>query len=529
MKNKDNLEHVDGAYAKYVLFVLVLVYMFNIVDRHIFSILAEDIKSDLLLSDADIGFLGGAAFAVFYAIFGLPLARLADVWNRTRLIGIGLGFWSLMTALSGLAQGMLSLSACRFAVGIGEASSTPSSYSILYDYFSPKVRATVVGFFSCGVYFGAGLGLFFGGVLLDYWNTSFADVTTSPFGLKGWQAVFIIVGLPGVLMGFWVLTLKEPKRGISDGISSPVSTKPFKDALIVLFSVLPLINLVGVLRAGGRWSSVLTNLVTAGAISLVVLMLANLTGSSYQWAVLGYGVYALASWMQTLAHYDRVAFGMIFRCKSLLFSILAMVSANFTSLAVTLWAVPYFLRYYGVSSTDVGTYLGFGYILFGLPGAVFGGYLSDKWRQKSPRGKLYVLMISISLSAMSAFYFLSSSNLIHAYAGIYLMYFAGAMGFGSGGSTINDLVLPRARATVVAFNGVAITLFAAAAAPYVVGQVADYFVSLGENSGEALRISLLWSLPSSVLGICFLLIAILNLESDELSVSQRARILGEDI
>ncbi|MEE8043461.1 MAG: MFS transporter, partial [Pseudomonadales bacterium] len=95
---------VGGRYASYVLFVLVLVYIFNFIDRQILSILAEDIKADIGLSDAEIGFLYGTAFAVFYAVFGIPLGRLADVWTRKSLISAGLGFWSLMTALSGTAR-----------------------------------------------------------------------------------------------------------------------------------------------------------------------------------------------------------------------------------------------------------------------------------------------------------------------------------------------------------------------------------------------------------------------------------------
>lgn len=98
---------IGGAYAKYVLGVLFLVYIFNFIDRQILSILAEDIKTDLGISDAQIGFLFGTAFAVFYALFGIPLGKLADVWNRKSLISVGLLFWSIMTALSGTARSFL--------------------------------------------------------------------------------------------------------------------------------------------------------------------------------------------------------------------------------------------------------------------------------------------------------------------------------------------------------------------------------------------------------------------------------------
>ena len=105
-------------YSHYVLGVLVLVYIFNFIDRNILSILAEDIKADLGISDGDMGFLYGTVFAVFYAVFGIPLARFADVWSRRSLISIGLSFWSAMTAASGLARSFPVLAAFRIGVGV---------------------------------------------------------------------------------------------------------------------------------------------------------------------------------------------------------------------------------------------------------------------------------------------------------------------------------------------------------------------------------------------------------------------------
>src|ERR1043165_2746258 len=108
-------------YAWYVLFVLFLVYALNFIDRQILTILAPHIRKDLGLSQADIGFLYGTAFGVFYALFGIPLGRLADNWHRVRLMTIGLALWSAMTALSGLARNGLHLAGARIGVGIGEA------------------------------------------------------------------------------------------------------------------------------------------------------------------------------------------------------------------------------------------------------------------------------------------------------------------------------------------------------------------------------------------------------------------------
>jgi MFS family permease len=133
-----------GLYSRYVLAVLVVVYVFNFIDRQILSILAEHIKADLGVTDAQMGFLYGTAFAVFYAVFGIPLGRLADVWDRRRLIAWGLAAWSAMTALSGLARNFPQLALARFGVGVGEASASPAAYSLLSDYFPRARRATAL-------------------------------------------------------------------------------------------------------------------------------------------------------------------------------------------------------------------------------------------------------------------------------------------------------------------------------------------------------------------------------------------------
>ena len=208
---------VGGRYAKYVLFVLIIVYVFNFIDRQILSILAEDIKADLGISDAEIGFLYGTAFAVFYAVFGIPMGKLADVWVRKRLIAVGLAFWSLMTALSGTARNFGMLAACRFGVGVGEASASPAAFSMLSDYFPTRLRATAIAIYSSGIYIGGGIGIFLGGVIVDGWREAFPDVASAPLGLKPWQAAFMAVGLPGLLMAAWVATLREPRRGLSEG------------------------------------------------------------------------------------------------------------------------------------------------------------------------------------------------------------------------------------------------------------------------------------------------------------------------
>ena len=217
--NNPSIPEVGGRSAKFALILLVIVYVFNFIDRQILTILAEDLKADLNISDSDIGFLYGTAFAVFYSVVGIPMGKLADTWNRKNLISLGLAFWSLMTFLSGTAKSFLSLSIYRFGVGIGESSASPASYSLLSDYFSPKVRATVLSIYASGLYIGSGIGIFIGGLIVDNWNEAFPIISEAPFGLKGWQVAFMAVGIPGILLALITWQIKEPPRGLSEGLT----------------------------------------------------------------------------------------------------------------------------------------------------------------------------------------------------------------------------------------------------------------------------------------------------------------------
>ena len=196
---------VGGPYAYYVLGVLFVVYIFNFIDRQILAILLQPIKDDLKISDTALGFLTGFAFALFYAVAGLPLARIADRWVRRSLIAISLATWSIMTAASGLARGFTDLAFARIGVGIGEAGATPPTHSLIADYFPPEKRATAFAVYASGIYVGVGLGFWIGGWINDAY---------------GWRAAFFVVGLPGVLMALIVrFTVREPPRGLSDHLA----------------------------------------------------------------------------------------------------------------------------------------------------------------------------------------------------------------------------------------------------------------------------------------------------------------------
>ena len=187
----------------YALGILVIVYTFNFIVRNILSILLQSIKTDLNLSDTSLGLLSGFAFAAFYATLGIPIAKYADRGNRRNLISISLAVWSLMTAISGLAQNFLHLLLARIGVGIGEAGCSPPAHSMISDYFPANKRSTALGIYSLGIPFGIMFGLFAGGWIDE---------------MFGWRAAFFIVGVPGILIAIlFRFTVKEPIRGQAEG------------------------------------------------------------------------------------------------------------------------------------------------------------------------------------------------------------------------------------------------------------------------------------------------------------------------
>ena len=182
--------------------VLTVVYVFNFVDRQILAILLPSIRDEFLVNDAVLGFLAGTAFAIFYATLGVPIALLADRWNRRNLIAIALTIWSGMTALSGMAANIGQLALARVGVGIGEAGCSPPAHSMISDLYPPDQRSTAMGFYTLGISTGIMLAYLAGGWVVQN---------------IGWRAAFFIVGVPGLLLAVVVrFTLTEPKRGASE-------------------------------------------------------------------------------------------------------------------------------------------------------------------------------------------------------------------------------------------------------------------------------------------------------------------------
>ncbi|HYB12682.1 MAG TPA: MFS transporter [Myxococcota bacterium] len=507
-------------YARYVLAVLVLVYVFNFLDRQILSILAERIKRDLGLTDAQLGFLYGTAFAVFYALFGIPLGRLADTWDRRRLISLGIGFWSAMTALSGFARTFFQLGAARIGVGVGEASASPAAFSMLSDYFPQRVRATVLAIYASGIYIGGGVGIFLGGAIVDHWDVLWAH-TAPPFGLRGWQVAFFVVGLPGLLLALWVRTLREPLRGQIDGIFAPPEPTPFRKFALELASIFPPFTFWSLWRHGGSRRDLAFNLAAALGITLCAVFTTKLLGTGIQWGALGIGLYAAVSWGQSLRLRDAPTFALIFHTASLRWSALSFSFLAFTGYALGFWTAPYFVRVLGVREGDAGLVLGLTAAVAGFVGVTLGGVLADRWRRRGPKGPLCVAILTAILPVPIAVVMFTTENRALAYALNFPLAVLGSMWLGPGASTVQDLVLPRMRASASAAYLLVITFVGLAMGPYAVGRMS---LALG-----SLRAAILWALCANALSLLSTGLALRRITEDTASRIDRARAAGETL
>jgi predicted MFS family arabinose efflux permease len=188
---------------RYALALIATVYVFNFIDRQILAILLPAIKAEFVVDDWVLGFLAGPAFAIFYVTLGIPIAVLADRWNRRNLIAVSLTVWSAMTALSGAAANIVQLALARIGVGVGEAGFAPPAHSMIADMYPPERRSLAMGIFTLGISLGIMIAYLGGGWMAQN---------------IGWRQAFFIVGIPGLLLALlFRTTVEEPERGMSEG------------------------------------------------------------------------------------------------------------------------------------------------------------------------------------------------------------------------------------------------------------------------------------------------------------------------
>lgn len=209
---EDKNTQVSGFYAWYAVIILMLAQTNSFIDRMIMGLLVGPVRQSFDISDTQYSLLAGFAFAIFYSIMGIPLARIADRSSRKRLIAIAITAWSIMTTLCGMAKGFWTLFAARIGVGVGEAALSPAAYSIITDYFEKKQLARALSVYTLGVTIGSGLAYVIGGWVVTIAMNA-GTITLPLVGEReGWQLTFFLVGLPGLLVTLLILLIREPAR-----------------------------------------------------------------------------------------------------------------------------------------------------------------------------------------------------------------------------------------------------------------------------------------------------------------------------
>ncbi|MGV2497708.1 spinster family MFS transporter [Pelagerythrobacter aerophilus] len=514
------------AYSWYALGVLVVVYVLNFIDRQILSILANDIKLDLGVEDDYLGFLYGTAFAVFYALFGIPLGRLADSWKRLRLMSIGLALWSAMTALSGFARNAATLTVARIGVGVGEATASPAAYSLISDWFPARLRATALAIYSSGLYLGGGVSLLIGGLVVENWNAAYPD--GGPLGLVGWQAAFLSVGIPGVLLALWILTLREPVRGAMDGLPTPEDPHPFRGFLEELVQVIPPFTLIGAAMRGG--GALAVNVAGAIFFAVLVVLLSSLVpatsalvpGVSDQWLFLGVGYYAVFSWTMSLKSRDLPTFRLTWGSPAFLTVVLGYGTVAFVAYSAAYWGAPYAERALGADKSDLGWFLGAPSAVAGFLGVIGGGRVADFLLERRPTGRVWVVMFGLLSSVPPLVLAYNTSSLTIFYIASFLAQMTSASALGAAAASSQALVLPRMRGLATAIFFLSTTLIGLGIGPFMAGYVSAV-------SGDDLTAGIMSTLVAVPIGFVLLLAALRLVPAAGATVVERARAAGEEL
>jgi MFS family permease len=235
--DQDGSKHGSLRYAWYVVGLLTLANISSFLDRQILALLVVPIKRDLHLSDTKISLLMGLSFALFYTVFGIIISRLADSSSRRNVIIGGITVWSLFTALCAGVKTYSQFFLARMGVGVGEATLSPSAYSIISDYFPKRKLGMALSVFSMGIFLGSGIALAIGSGIVSSLPTE-GKVTVPLFGeIYHWQKLFLLIGIPGLFISLLMLTVKEPVRKGSLRLNGVVQQKlSLREALKLVFT-----------------------------------------------------------------------------------------------------------------------------------------------------------------------------------------------------------------------------------------------------------------------------------------------------
>jgi MFS family permease len=522
----------------YALFLVSSAQGLSLLDRQILSILAPAIRADLHIGDAELGLLYGTLFALFYALFSLPLGRLVDGWIRTRLLAICILAWSVFAGMSAFAGGFALLAVSRLGVGVGEAAAQPAANSIIFDTFPRERRGTAMAAMGVATALGLGLSMTLGGVVAGWWDARYPD---GAFGFSGWQAAFLIASLPGLLLAWAIYRLKEPQRGAIDGIVSPPDPHPFKASATVLGAVTPGANwfvLWSRKASAGQWA---VNLASLAVIVVVCVSMARwaqgfspskapplellgmaVNSHMLQWFVVGFGAFVILNLFQSLKLTDRPSYKVVLSPSLILLMVVGglQTSINYGVMGFT---PSYLVREFGLSPAETGLQFGLLAAALGVGGPVIAGPLSD-WLTKrmGARGRVWLTIFSLGVSPLISFWLYASADVTTFYWRFALYSIILTLWLPPIYSLYYDLVLPRMRGITSSIYIIVSTLLGLGMGPYFVGIVSD------KNGGDLAAAITSLNVVGPVI-VLILLFVLTRINRDESTVVERARAAGEPV
>lgn len=481
--------------AWYALILVALTNAMSLLDRQILAILAPAIKKDLNIGDAEMGLLYGTVFALFYALFSLPVGRLADGWIRTRLLAISLLFWSAATGLAGFASSFAMLALSRLGVGIGEAATQPAGTSLIFDFWPKHRRGFVMSVMASAIALGLGGSLVLGGVAAYEWDAAYA-AGTAPFGLKGWQFAFLVAAAPGFILAAFLWTLREPVRGQMDGIETPRDPHPFRASLALLGSVTPGFHWIGMKGRGANAGMVRGNLLALAGIVIAAFLLAAISTAVspkpamvigavsinphvLQWSVIGLGVFVIINLMQGMKLGDAQAFRVISRSPTVMMCIAVGTLQSVINYGLMAFNPSFLIRSYGLSMQETALQFGLLSAAIGIIGPLVWGPLSDWLNQRFPGGgRAWVALFAMAISPIMSFwvYYAPDAGSFYARFVPYSFILTGWMP--PLYAIMYDQVLPRMRGLTASLYLLVMTILGMGIGPYVVGLMSDATGSL---------------------------------------------------
>ncbi|WP_241233577.1 MFS transporter [Altericroceibacterium xinjiangense] len=522
----------------YALTLVSAAQAMSLLDRQILSILGPSIIADLGIGASELGLLYGTVFALFYALFSLPLGRLVDGWVRTKLLGICVCLWSISAGMAAFASSFALLAVSRLGVGIGEAAAQPSANSIIFDEFPREKRGTAMAALGIAVALGLGLSMVLGGIVAQWWDNRY-PAGDAPLGFAGWQFAFLVASLPGLPLAWLIYRMKEPKRGAMDGIVSPEDPHPFKASAEVLAAVTPGANWWMLWRRDAGAKQWTINLIGLAVILAVCLTLVEVTqafsprppiqalGLSIdahvlQWFVAGFGAFVILNLFQSLKLTDRATYNVILSPSLILLMVVGglQTAINYGVMGFT----PTFLvDNYGLSQAETGLQFGLLSAGLGILGPVIAGPLSD-WLtvRLGGKGRVLLTLASLGISPLFGIWTYSADDATSFYLRFSVYSIILTLWLPPIYSLMYDLVLPRMRGITSSTYIIISTLLGLGMGPYFVGIVAD---QNGGDFGDAI-ISINWVAPVIIV---LLLIVLMRIKRDEEGMKDRARAAGESV